>query len=495
MKIVFIYNGAENLGIEYLSSCLKLKGHEVHLLFDPAVFSGDYLMNNKLFSRALNIDKHIIKKTIDLKPDLVAFSAFTGNYRWCLNIAHEIKKLSDVPIVFGGVHTTAVPDEVLLNDCVDFAVIGEGEHAMIELAEKMEGNTDFKDLLDSPNICFRYKGCFMINSPRSYINDLDSLPMPDKFLFYDKVPLLEEKYLISTSRGCPYSCTYCSNDMYHKMYINCCGEKRHVRRRSPDNVIEELAYFKKRGRVRLVSFADDVFTFSRKWMEEFTEKYKSKINLPYFCSVHPSSISKEKAELLKEGGCCLVTMGVQSGSERIRKEVFERHGSNDKIIESINKLKSAGIKVSVDNIFGAPSETEDDLKESLELYKKAKTDRILTFWLTYYPKTSIIAYAKDHDLLTGRDIKNIEKGHTGFAHGTGSVSEEKIKLYTKYEILFHLRSLIHNNWLFSQVSKVAVHIPFKKVATKIITLLNAVKNKDFKAFYLIKYIWSEKHTP
>ncbi|GBE17003.1 (Dimethylallyl)adenosine tRNA methylthiotransferase MiaB [bacterium BMS3Abin15] len=492
MKIIFIYNGAENLGIEYISSYLKSKGHEVYLLFDPAVFSGDYLINNKLFSRILNIEKKIIQKTIDLKPDIVAFSAFTGNFRWCLNIAQEIKKLSNVPIVFGGVHSTAVPDEVLSNDCIDFAVIGEGEHAMLDLLEHMEKGTGREALLNTPNICFTYQGDVHMNTPRPYIKDLDSLPFPDKFLFYDKVPFLEEKYLITTSRGCPYSCTYCSNNMYHKIY---CTEKQHVRRRSPDNVIEELIYFKKRGRVKLVSFADDVFTFSKSWLEDFIEKYRSRINLPFFCSVHPLSITEEKAALLKEGGCCLVTMGVQSGSERIRKEVFERHGSNDKIIESINQLKNAGIKVSVDNIFGAPSETEDDLKESLELYKEAKTDRILTFWLTYYPKTSIISYAEDHDILSKNDIKNIEKGHTGFAHNTGSVSEDKIELYSKYEILFHIRSLIHNNRLFSLVSKVVIHIPFKKAATKIVALLNAVKNRDFKAFYLIKYIWSEKHVP
>lgn len=492
MKIVFVYSGAENLGIEYLSNFLKSKGHEVHLLFDPATFSGDYLLNNKFISRAFNIDDKIIQGIMELSPGVVAFSAYTGNYRWCLNIAQRIKTISGIPVVFGGVHATAVPEEVLSNAFIDYVIIGEGENAMLDLVESLEKGDGSEALLNSPNVCLNYKGSLRINTPRSYIHDLDSLPFPDKFLFYDKVPLLEEKYLVTTSRGCPYSCTYCSNDMYHKLY---CKEKQHVRRRSPDNVIEELVYFKKRGRVKLVSFTDDVFTFSRKWLEDFTEKYRSRINLPYFCSVHPLSITKEKAMLLKEGGCYLVTMGVQSGSERIRKEIFARQGSNEKIIESISHIKNAGIKISADNIFGAPSETEEDLKMGYELYKEAKTDRILTFWLTYYPKTSIIAYAQANNYLSEKEIENIEKGYTGFAHGTGSVSKEKVELYCKYEILFHLRSLVRSDRLFDMLSKLVVHLRFKKMATKVITLLNAIKNKDFKAFYLIKYVWAEKNTP
>jgi radical SAM superfamily enzyme YgiQ (UPF0313 family) len=491
MKIVFVYRGAENLGIEYISSLLKSRGHQVHLFFDPAIFSGD-LINNKLFSRVFDIDTKIISGIINLKPDIVAFSAYTGNYRWCLNIAQSIKQLSDISIVFGGVHTTAVPEKVISNDFIDFAVIGEGEYAMLDLVKHLEKGNGRKDFLDTPNICFTHKGDFHINTPRPYIKDLDSLPFPDKSLFYDKVPLLEEKYLITTSRGCPYSCTYCSNDMYHEIY---CNEKKHVRRRSPDNVIEELLYIKKRGRTKLVSFCDDVFTFSKSWLEDFVEKYKSKINIPFFCSVHPLTITRDIASLLKEGGCFLTTMGIQSGSERIRREVFKRRGSNDRILESISYIKDAGIKLSVDNIFGAPSENEDDLREGLDLYKKAKTDRILTFWLTYYPKTSIIDYAKDRNYLSEKDIENIEEGHTGFTHGTGSVSEEKVKMYCNYEILFQLRSLIQNDKLFTLLGKIAVLIPFKKIPTKTIIVLNAFKNKDLKFFYVLKYIFSKKNTP
>lgn len=492
MTIVFIYNGAEHLGIEYISSFLKSKGHQVHLLFDPAVFSGEISINSKLLSRVFNLDDDIIKKTIELKPDIVAFSAYTGNYRWCLKIAQAIKRQLKVPIVFGGVHTTAVPERVLSNDFIDFAIIGEGEHAMFDLVCSLEKGFTTDERLNIPNICYKCRGDIRINEIRPYIKDLDSLPFPDKLLFYDKTLLFEELYIIMTSRGCPYDCTYCSNNMYNRVY---CKERQSVRRRSPGNVIEELIYTKKRKIAKSIGFLDDIFTLSKPWLEEFMEEYKTKINLPFFCHVSPLTVTKEIASLLKEGGCWRITVGVQSGSERIRNEVFNRKGSNTKIIEVVSYIKDMGIDVSVDNIFGAPSETEDDLKQGLDLYNKVKADRILTFWLTFYPRTEIVNHAKKENILSDKDIENIEEGYVGYTNATGSVDKDKMAMYAKYELLFQLRSFISNDRLYFVLSKIASIVPFKKMMSMAVIVLNGIKNKDKRFFYILKYIWTKKNVP
>jgi len=279
--------------------------------------------------------------------------------------------------------------------------------------------------------------------------------------------------------------------MYHNLYNN---EPQHLRRRSPDNVIEELLYIKKQKRMKLVVFADDMFISSKTWLETFIEKYKSEINLPFFCNIHPLNTNKEIISLLKDGGCWLVTMGIQSGSERIRKTFFDRKGTNSKIIEIIHYIKEAGIKISIDNIFGSPTENENDLKLSLQLYNKIKPDRIITFWLTFYPKTRIIDYAKEHNILTDNDIEKIEKGHTGFTHEFGAVSKDKISIYLRYELLFQLRALLHNDSLYSLFSPI-IKMPFKKIISKIILLLNAFKNRDRRFFNLLRYILVKKNVP
>jgi radical SAM superfamily enzyme YgiQ (UPF0313 family) len=188
-------------------------------------------------------------------------------------------------------------------------------------------------------------------------------------------------------------------------------------------------------------------------------------------------------------------MGIQSGSKRIREQIFNRIGNNTDIINSVTLIKNNGIKISIDIIFGAPSETISDLNESLELYSKLKTDRILTFWLTYYPQTKIITYAKNNNFLFQTDIDRIENGFSGFTHSSGSVKKEKIKLYQRYELLFHLRSFIHHEKINNLTLKIIKFLPFKRLISRFIISLNAIANKDYKFFYLIKYIWSKKYVP
>ena len=198
---------------------------------------------------------------------------------------------------------------------------------------------------------------------------------------------------------------------------------------------------------------------------------------------------------MKEGGCCLITMGVQSGSQRIRKEIFHRLGTNEQIEKSIRYIKEAGIKISIDNIFGAPGENEADLKSSLELYSKTKPDRMITFWLTYYPGTEIINIAIDKKELSQEEIININKGVIGFTHDGGAVTKDKKRMYQKYAMLFHLRCLIQHDRLYDFVAKFSIYLPFKNMLVKLIILLNAFKNKDMNVFILIERIWAKKKVP
>jgi radical SAM superfamily enzyme YgiQ (UPF0313 family) len=200
--------------------------------------------------------------------------------------------------------------------------------------------------------------------------------------------------------------------------------------------------------------------------------------------------------LLKEGGCWMITMGVQSGSERLREQIFQRAGSNERIMGSIAAIKRAGIKISVDNIFGSPTETEDDLKQSYDLYFKSKPDRILTFWLTYYPGTKIVDYAIAERMISPKSKDLIAKGKAaGFAHSTGSIPKESVAVYKKYQLLFQLRSLIQNDRACVLVSRILVRMPMKSALNYLIVLLNSIKNRDVAAFYLMKYAVSKKRVP
>jgi len=490
LKVLFIYSGAENLGIEYLSAFLKLHGHETSLLFDPALFSSAVLVQNNFLSKLLVKDDEIFEKVIAAKPDLIAFSCITATYRWSVNLAKRIRQQSNIPIVFGGIHITSVPEEVMRHNFIDYAILGEGEYALLELLEYL-GRDDNRTLSGIQNLVYRDGDGIHFNPVRNYIQDIDSLPFPDKELFYDKIPLMSEIYIVLTSRGCPFACTYCCNNIYHNLY----SHQNHTRRRSPENVIAELKQAKEKWNPKLITFEDDVFSTSIPWLEDFIPLYKKEIGIPFSCLTHPANLSKRAAELLKDGGCRLIMIGIQTGSERMRRDIFNRKESNEKILESTRFVRDAGISLlSVDIILGGPTETEEDMEKSLDLCRRIDPDRILTFWLSYYPNTEIIKIAEDAGDLSKADILKINEGYTQSPHSGGSVSKAKRKLYLKYETQLQLLCLIQNEKFRSVFATIINYLPFR-IFNQGLMFLNAIKNHDPHIFNYIRYYWTKKTVP
>lgn len=390
MKVLFVYKGSESLGIEYLSSFLKNRGHQTKLVFDPAVFSSNRGRDNQLLSRIFDsYQGRLVERVISASPDLVVFSVYTANYQWALELAQKIKERTEVPIVFGGIQATAVPHRVIKNKWVDAVVVGEGEYPLLELVESLEKGV-FKDL-SIGNVYFKQGENIIANPVRPYIQDIDKLPFPDKELFYRKVPALEEVLLIMTSRGCPLKCSYCCNNIYHLLYSD---EKRHFRRRSVDNVISELSLYKKRGRVRAVAFWDDIFTIDSDWMHEFSKRYRQEINLPFYCYSLPNTLSREMIELLADANCCHIKIGLQTVSEKTSREVLHRPGSKKYIAKAVILLRKYGIQYSVDHMLGLPFEGVEAQEAAAEFYNQIRPARINSHWMTYYPGTEIVEIAR-----------------------------------------------------------------------------------------------------
>ena len=491
-KVLFLYLGTENLGIEALSSYLKMKGHETELLLDPAMFSGFVVYNNKLLSKVFDSgsEETFKRAIINSSPDLVAFSVFTGNYLWALKWAKVCKELfPKAPVVFGGAHPTSPPSDVVMQDVVDCVVVAVVEDAIEEL---LSGLNDGRLPSNVGNTLVKKDGQVVRNPVRPYIRNLDDYPFLDKELFYNKIPGLEECYLTMTSRGCPFRCTYCVNNIYNSLYE---FEKGHVRRRSVDNVIEELKEVKRRGIAKKIFFGDDVFIFDKKWVAEFSEKYKKEIDLPFWCTAYPTVVDRDTIQLLKKAGCWLITMGVQSGSPRVRNKVFCRAETNETIVNASKIIKESGIVLGIDNIFGAPSETEDDLLASLELYAKIKPDRIHTFWLTYFPKTAILDKAFQEGLVTVDDIARIKEGHVGQFDFGGSINNG-VKMYLKYEFIYHFLSLVrYNERIWRAVLKWKRFVPASVFVNKMLISFDSIKNRDSKFFYLIKTLFFKRNVP
>ncbi|MBN1134952.1 MAG: cobalamin-dependent protein, partial [Anaerolineae bacterium] len=246
-KIAFLQQLAEEwLGVMYISSMLKSHGHQCDVFVEP-LEKGD-----------------IVTRALSDTPDVIAFSCLASDYYWALQKAQAVKARSDVLVVFGGTHVTLNPDQVLSNPNVDIVCQGEGEYPMLELAEAIDRHADLTRL---SNLWVKHNGSIVRNEMRNLIEDLDSLPHPDRDL-YDKYPFFRRrgKRPLHLGRGCPYECAYCHNARKKALFRD---KGKYVRWRSAEGVLAEIDEIKAHGFVTVLHFIDDSFGINREWLKDF----------------------------------------------------------------------------------------------------------------------------------------------------------------------------------------------------------------------------------
>ncbi|MBU5635193.1 cobalamin-dependent protein [Geomonas sp. Red69] len=399
-RITFVYPDFESLGVEYLMAVCSEAGHEVHLVYYEA--EDAYLGKRK--SPAYD---EIADRICQTHPAVVAFSCVTDNYQHQLQCSIALKRKSaDVCTIFGGIHPTAVPEKTLCNDAIDAVAVGEAEHALLEFLEACASNGGFS-LPDAPVAGFMFKkNGFVIGTPaEGKLADLDRLPFPKKEPFLSILKDACHEYRIMTSRGCPYRCSYCFNSQI----VDLRG-KNSIRRRSVDNVIAELAWAKERFSTGRILFVDDSFTTSKSWLSEFCDRYRREISLPFACIANPHYVDQEIAHMLAAAGCINVQLGVQSLSETLCAQTLERKSSNARIAEAIEHLKRNRIMVQVDHMLGIPGDTVAIQEDNARFYNRYRPDLISIFWLTYYPRTTIVELARKKGAITEKEIESIEEG-------------------------------------------------------------------------------------
>lgn len=428
MKVVFVYKEAESLAIEYLSSVLRQHGHQTSLTYESFIFDSEYI-NVPAVSKVANRPAKVASRIAAEKPEVVAFSVVTDYYQWACAVARELKAIHDVPVVFGGIHATALPKRTLRQPFVDYVVVGEGEYALLDLVNALERGEDTTGIA---NVWCKSDGVIVGNPCRAVISDIDSVPFPDKSVFTEKVPVYEEIYYALTSRGCPYSCTYCCNNLLNRIY----GARNFLRKRTAENVIEELIQAKEKYPFKMVFFVDDDFASNRKWLEEFLSRYTREIGTIFRCIGSARHIDYDMAAMLADAGCKRVQIGIQTWNERLRREVCHRYETNEQIIRACHAIKQAGIYLDVDHIFGLPLHQEADYLEAARQYSRLKPDHINCFWMRYYPGTEIIDIARSHHLLSDGDVEAIEDGLERDYFKGGSVKD--IKPLARVQALFTL---------------------------------------------------------
>lgn len=363
------YNGL-NLGIDYIASFLNKHGHEV--IIYNADFQNDthYLDQRKLFENfthyktILNdlsypIWKEVCKVIKDTVPDFIGIKMYTGTFKSAQNVAEIAKELNpEIKIIAGGTHPTLDPIGTMKTGVYDYVVRGEGEYTVLELMNGI-------DAYQIKGITFKSeKGEIVNNADRGFIENLDSLPFPQRDNYYSGNSKIDVGSII-TSRGCPFQCTYCASPQI--------WDKK-TRYRGVDNVLEELEYMTKSKGVSLIRFQDDTFTLNKKRAMEILEGILSKgLNIKWVCDTRVDKLDKELLQIMKKSGCIRVKIGVESGSDEILKRV-KKGISLEQIRNAVKLIKEIAIPLTAYFMIGFPGETDDDVRKTIQFAEEINAD-------------------------------------------------------------------------------------------------------------------------
>ncbi len=390
-------------GLRILSSLLKAHGHKVSV-----IFYGEMGRTHKEFHQFSKIEyaqsavrwcgegdkQEFIRLVRGLNPDLIGISLRSAFVPTAVELTGEMKKNVTAPILWGGIHPTLCPDESIQH--ADILCRGEGEFPLLDLVNALGEGTDIRQI---PNLWVKRNGEIFRNDLRP-LNDPDELPFSDyteddKHYIYSH-PYDIRVYSIMTSRGCPFSCTFCCNSILRETYK---GKGKYIRRRSIENVMAELLSAKESHPLAEVIFQDDVFVDDPKWLYPFLEVYRSRIGLPFACFLHSHFVSKPLIKTLKEAGLYTADLGIQSGSEGVRKGVYHRRQSNEEIVRSAAILNSE-IQMAYDIIIDNPFETQADLIETIQLLLQFPHPyRVHLLTLTFFPGYPITVSAMEKGLI------------------------------------------------------------------------------------------------
>jgi anaerobic magnesium-protoporphyrin IX monomethyl ester cyclase len=380
VRVLFIQNNGiqESIGVANLSGILKANGHETDLF---------------LVSHTPNL----IDAIRQYDPGLVAFSALTGVHHSIQRLALSIKQHLNVPIIVGGPHPTYSP-EMILQPGIDIVCRGEGELAMLELADAMERGQDVTRIR---NLHVKTRnGTIHRNDIRPAV-PLDELPPPDRELYY-KYGFLRDmpmKRFIS-SMGCPYPCTFCHEPVIRSMYKQE-SKSDYLRRKSVRRTVDEIKYIADRYPLKHVHFSDDLFFIRNnyKWLEEFADVYPKEIGIPWNCNIRYDSVRPHAADLLEKAMCYGAAVGLESGNQEIREVVIRKQSKNDHIVEGAQLLRQKGIKVLTTNMVGLPGETLDNALETVELNMVLKSNYVRANTFLLFPGLPLVEYAKQKGYL------------------------------------------------------------------------------------------------
>jgi radical SAM superfamily enzyme YgiQ (UPF0313 family) len=322
----------------------------------------------------------LVKKIIDFKPDIIGISSYTYEINEVKKLARELKKeISNINIVLGGSHITAIPEETMKEiPEIDIGIIGEGEHTLLKICDSIFLKKDYSDI---SNIVYRDKNKLVLQKKKNYFLDLNKTRIPA----WDLLPRAKE-YYIQTTRGCPFNCNFCFNPNGNK-----------IRYRNTNDVIDEIKFLIEKFSPDRISIGDEAFAANKEFAHKLIdEMIKIKIweKVTWDIQTHISFLDDNLLKKMKEAKISKIEVGVESGNEEILKKTGKC--INKKMVENaFLKLRKYKIKTGAFFILGHPNETRETILDTIRFAAKINPNEPIFAIMVPFPGTVTSNYVKD----------------------------------------------------------------------------------------------------
>ena len=322
-----------------------------------------------------------LQATIDnFQPDIVAITAMSCEYEYLMQFWDKIRIPDKAVTIIGGIHSTFSTEDVLKSGFFDLVVQGQGEKTFPEILKAVEHNQSLTNIPGSWHYD-KSRGQITENPLRELLDgenlwniECDLSFFDDSYFQYPFDGKIVRMYWMEVARGCPYSCTYCGNSILRNMYK---GLGRYISSRPIDEMFSHFRKMVDEYKIDIFNFTAECFLANPKeWLREFAANYKKYVRKPFLIQTRAETVTQENIDILKSCGAPFfqVGLGVESGSKRILNDICNRKTPVDKIIAAYDLLNSNDIRTNAYFMIGFPTETRDEIFESIELCRRINSD-------------------------------------------------------------------------------------------------------------------------
>jgi radical SAM superfamily enzyme YgiQ (UPF0313 family) len=396
------------MGMLILAAVARQRGYDVHLIDAKA--------------QGTSVEE-VAQRIVDLQPDYLGLSATTISVTNAGRIAAVVRaRMPGLVTILGGAHVSAIPERTLAAfPSIEYGVVGEGEVSLFELLTRLENRLRVDDV---PGLAYRRDGRICVNPRAPYIDDLDALPPPA----WDLLPDFPHRFQPSlfsyprtpvatliTSRGCPFSCTFCDRST----------SGRKGRMHGVETVVALCRMLVERG-VRHITFLDDLFTVRKQRVVDLCHAFlEHGFTFSWSCNSHPNLLDFTTLQLMRRAGCWQIAYGIESGSQRVL-DVVKHEVRIPRMRETLRMTRAAGIRTRGFLMLGHPTEGLDSLAETAAFLRTVELDICQITKFTPYPGTPAYPTIGEH----GSFVEDWERMNAmNFVFVPHGLSEEILETY------------------------------------------------------------------